>query len=40
MDPDEIDDDSLLRRIVTNENLWVVLAGVGILALAFYLATK
>jgi len=40
MSSDEEDEDSPLMRIVLNENLWVVLAGIGILALAFYLATK
>ena len=40
MSADEEGEDSLLMRIVTNENRWVALAGAGILALAFYLATK
>jgi hypothetical protein len=34
------DEESLWRRIVTNELLWLVVAAGGILALAFHLATR
>jgi hypothetical protein len=34
------DDDPLWKRIVTNENLWVALAILLILAAAFHLATR
>lgn len=34
------DDDPLLVRIVTNEILWVAVAAIGILLLAFHLATR
>jgi hypothetical protein len=34
------DDDPLWKRIVGNEILWVVLAAILILGLAFHLATK
>ena len=37
---DEPDDDPLWLRIVTNEILWVAVAVLGILGLAFHLATK
>ncbi|HVE38516.1 MAG TPA: hypothetical protein VNM14_01425 [Planctomycetota bacterium] len=40
MAADEEDEDSLLMRIVSNELLWVVIAALGILGLAFHLATK
>jgi hypothetical protein len=40
MSSDEEDDGSLLMRIVSNEILWVAIAALGILGLAFYLATK
>lgn len=40
MSGDEEGDDSLLMRIVTNEILWVAIAALGILGLAFHLATK
>ena len=38
--PAEEEDDSLLMRLVTNEILWVAVAALVILALAFHLATK
>jgi len=34
------DDEPLWKRIVTNEILWVAIAALGILGLAFHLATK
>lgn len=34
------DDEPLWKRIVTNEILWLVVAAVVILSLAFHLATK
>jgi hypothetical protein len=37
---EEVDDESLLMRILTNEILWVAIAALGILGLAFHLATK
>ena len=40
MAADEEDEDSLLMRILTNEILWVAIAVVVILGLAFHLATK
>jgi hypothetical protein len=40
MAADEEDEDSLLMRILTNEILWVAIAAVVILGLAFHLATK
>jgi hypothetical protein len=36
----EEEDDPLWLRIVTNEILWVTIAALGILGLAFHLATK
>ncbi len=36
----DVDDDPLWKRIVTNEILWVILAAVTILALAFTFATS
>ncbi len=38
--PVEEDDDSLLKRIVTHEILWVAIAAAAILGLAFHLATR
>jgi len=38
--PVEEDDDPLWLRIVTNEILWVAVAAVVILGIAFLLATK
>ena len=40
MSADEEAEDSLLMRIVSNELLWVAIAALGILGLAFHLATK
>jgi hypothetical protein len=40
MAEDEDDEESLLMRVVTNEILWVAIAALGILVLAFHLATK
>ncbi len=40
MSADDEEEDSLLMRILGNEILWVAVAVVGILALAFHLATK
>jgi hypothetical protein len=40
MPGDEEDEDSLLMRIVSNELVWVAIAALGILGLAFHLATK
>jgi len=40
MSADDQDEDSLLMRILGNEIIWVSVAVVGILCLAFYLATK
>ena len=37
---DDHDEDTLLMRILGNEILWVSVAVIGILCLAFYLATK
>ena len=34
------DDDPLWKRIVTNETLWVVVAIILILGVAFHLATR
>ena len=34
------DDDPLWKQIVTNEMLWVVVAVILILAVAFFLATR
>lgn len=34
------DDDPVWKRIVTNEILWVAVAAVVILGIAFHLATK
>lgn len=36
---DDYDDDPLWKRIVTNEILWVVVAALVVLGLAFHLAT-
>jgi len=36
----EEDDDPLWKRIVTNEILWVSVAALVILGIAFHLATK
>ena len=40
MAADEEDEDSLLMRIVSNELLWVAIAALVILGIAFHLATK
>ena len=40
MAEDEEDEESFLMRVLTNEILWVAIAAVGILVLAFHLATK
>jgi len=34
------DDDPLWKQVLTHELLWVAIAALGILGLAFYLATK
>ena len=34
------DDDPLWKQIVTNEILWVVVAAVAVLAIAFHFATR
>jgi hypothetical protein len=40
MSADDEEEDALLMRILGNEILWVSVAAVAILCLAFYLATK
>jgi len=40
MSDEEGEDDPLWMRIVTNEILWVAVAAIVILGIAFHLATK
>ena len=40
MSADDEDEGSLVRRILTNELLWVAVAAVGILILALFMATQ
>ena len=40
MSADDEDEGSLLMRIVSNELVWVAIAALGILGLAFHLVTK